>query len=231
MLNTGTEIRRTRRSQGMAYNCCRALFPRQQPPDGIAGVPTPARKYGTCIDESRPLLACSETPLLRNILVNLPLYRELDAQQLSKLSGTRRCRCGHEAPHYSSGAIPWRLACMSSCTARFGAFSCGATVRRKPWQLSAMAGTLSLQRLSSIRRTFQRRGRFQTGCSSIPARKRSSTRRAKTRLSPSGFLLQQSAYQSGKGIEIGISKTLIASKPGTATETFSRLLQGFSSRE
>jgi len=43
-----------------------------------------------------------------------------------------------------------------------------------------------------------------------------------------GFLLRQRAYQSNNTVELNASKTVIASKLGISSETFSRLLHSFS---
>lgn len=43
-----------------------------------------------------------------------------------------------------------------------------------------------------------------------------------------GFLLRQSEYQANKTVELNASKTVIASKLGISSETFSRLLHTFS---
>lgn len=198
-----------------------------------------------------------EAPLLRNILANIPLYRDLSYTQLDAVvNASLPLRSHGSTLLVDRDAPPTGIHVVVHGQVRLyfdrkdgtektlailehgKCFGVAETLLNRPQQAAARTisdGMVIYTPRAMVLETARENPAFAERllvCAAHQAyRLVEDIRRQTMHSAPqrlAGFLLRQSAHHAGKCIELNISKTMIASKLGIANETFSRLLHGFS---
>jgi len=202
-------------------------------------------------------LSHNESRLLKNILANVSLYRVLESDQLDKVvraSSILRPCSGKQILSKDDPAKGIYLVVYGQVKVYFdrkdGAertiailghdhcFGLAEAVLERPHLASvevisdAMIVLTPRETLFELAQENAVFGERLLGCVAhqmyrlLHDVKRQTLNTASERLA--GFLLRQSEFQSNKTVELNASKTVIASKLGISSETFSRLLHAFS---